>query len=281
MTNDLHPETSYAMAGAHRVAYRVSGSGPRDVLNNPGLWSHMELIREDPGHVEFRRRMQGFSRYIGFDSIGTGLSDRPRGGSAVDHWIESCRAVLDAAGSAAPVIIGIYGSGPLVLEFVRRHPDRCSGLVFINTYACWAAHRDYPMGAPPDEIAKTREFIAKAWGRTGFPVPSAPSQSKNAAFLQWSAKIQAAMATTDDVLAGLREMAELDARDVLPQIRVPVLVMARAGLSPGAFARTRYLADHIAGASFVEIPGADIAPFYEFPEVILDRIESFVTQLDA
>jgi len=73
-------------------------------MMSPGLWSHVELIREDPGHVNFRRRMQSFSRQIGFDGLGTGLSDRPAGGSAVENWIESCAAVLDAARSPAPVI---------------------------------------------------------------------------------------------------------------------------------------------------------------------------------
>jgi len=55
-----HPETLFAAAGQHRVAYRMSGAGPRDVVANPGLWSHLELIRDDPGHVNFRRRMQSF-----------------------------------------------------------------------------------------------------------------------------------------------------------------------------------------------------------------------------
>lgn len=276
MTEPEHPETLFAGAGQHRVAYRMSGVGPPDVLANPGLWSHMELIREDPGHVTFRRRMQSFCRQIGFDSLGTGLSDRPAGGSVVENWIKSCAAVLDAARSPAPVIVSLFGSGPLVLEFVSRYPQRCSGLVFINTYACWATRPGYAAGAPPEEIAKTREFMAKAWGRAGFPVPTAPSQAGNAEFLRWSASIQRAMASPSAVLDGLAELERLDSRQVLSQIRVPTLVMARTGLAPGAFARTRYIADHIPHARFVELPGSDIAPFYETPALILDHIEEFL-----
>ena len=52
--------------------------------------------------------------------------------------------------------------------------------------------------------------------------------------------------------------------------------MARTGLAPGAFARTRYISDHIEHAHFVELPGSDIAPFYEAPELILDHIEEFI-----
>ena len=280
MCDAEHPQTLFAPAGRHRVAYRTSGLGPPDVVMTPGLWSHMELIRDDPGHVDFRRRMQTFCRQMAFDSLGTGLSDRPMdrqsGGSAVDRWIESCAAVLDEADSAAPVICSMFNAGPLALQFVKRYPQRCSGLIFINTYACWAGRPGYAAGAPPEEIARTRDFMAKAWGREGFPVPSAPSQAGNAEFLRWSASIQRAMASPEGVREGLATLEGLDSRDVLPQIRVPSLVMARTGLSAGAFARARYLADQIPGARFVELPGADVAPFYETPEVILDAIEEFV-----
>ena len=279
-TESAHPETMFAMAGGGRVAYRMSGTGPRDVIMNPGLWSHMELIRDDLGHVGFRQRMQSFSRYIGFDSLGTGLSDRSTNGSAVEKWVESCAAVLDATASPAPVIVSIYGTGPLVLEFLSRYPERCSGLIFINTYACWSARPDYATGAPPEEIVRTRDFMLKTWGREGFPVPTAPSQAGNAGFLRWSAAIQRAMATPEVVVEGLREMENLDSRNVLSQIRVPTLVMARTGLPPGAFARTRYIAEHITNARFVELPGADIAPFYEAPEMVLDHIERFVMGID-
>ena len=67
---------------------------------------------------------------------------------------------------------------------------------------------------------------------------------------------------------------------LLPQIRVPTLVIARTGLAPGAFARARYIADHIARAEFVELPGSDVAPFYETPELILDNIEEFIKSLE-
>ena len=121
--------------------------------------------------------------------------------------------------------------------------------------------------------------MANAWGREGFPVPSAPSQAGNAEFLRWSASIQRAMASPSAVLEGLATLADLDSRYVLPQIRVPTLVMARTGLAPAAFARARYIADHIHDARFVELPGADVAPFYETPQLILDHIEEFVRSL--
>lgn len=273
---EQHFETQFASAGQHRVAYRISGAGSCDVLINPGLQSRINLIRSEPGHVNFRHGLESFSRCISFDGLGTGISDRPsmNNRSAVEDWVDSCGAVLDAVGSTAPVIIGVFGSVHLVLQFVRRYPQRFSGLVLINTYtyACWVSRSDYPEGTPPEEIANSREFINKAWGRTGLPAPAAPSQAGNEAFLQWNATLQHVIATPNAVVAGLSVLAELDSRDVLPDIRVPTLVMARTGLTPGAFARTQYMATRVSHARFIELPGPDIAPCYETPEVVLRQI---------
>jgi len=281
VTDIEHPETRFTSVGHHRVAYRVSGTGPLDMIMSPGFWSHMELIREDPGHVNFRHRMQTFCRLIGFDSLGTGLSDRPRGGIADEYWIESCAAVLEATSAPAPVIVSLYVSGPVVLEFVRRFPQCCSGLIFVNTYACWARRADYVVGASNEEIEKTKQFMAMSWGEEGYPVPSAPSQANNEEFLRWNASIQRAISSAEAVLHGLARLEDLDSREVLPQIRVPTLVMGRAGLSTGAYARAKYIADNIPNARFVELPGSDVAPFYETPELILNEIEEFSRALVA
>jgi hypothetical protein len=48
---------------------------------------------------------------------------------------------------------------------------------------------------------------------------------------------------------------DIDVRHVLPSIRVPTLVVNRSGDDSGLLAGSRYLADHIAGARHVELPG--------------------------
>jgi len=46
----------------------------------------------------------------------------------------------------------------------------------------------------------------------------------------------------------------------------------RRGLQPG-----RYLAEHIPGAVYVEVPGIDHVPWYERADEIVDEIEEFLT----
>ena len=68
-----------------------------------------------------------------------------------------------------------------------------------------------------------------------------------------------------------------DARDALGALRVPTLVMHRRD---DAFIRVeagRYLADHIDGAKYVELPGIDNALWAGDYDAVLDEVEEFLT----
>ena len=70
-----------------------------------------------------------------------------------------------------------------------------------------------------------------------------------------------------------------DVRHLLPDVRVPTLVLHRA--NPAVMfmgvAHGRYLADHIPGARYVELPGADSLYWVGDTRQMLDEIEEFVT----
>ena len=70
---------------------------------------------------------------------------------------------------------------------------------------------------------------------------------------------------------------EVDVRSVLPAIQVPTLVIARAGNAVLPPHHSRYLAEHIAGARYLEFPGADLLYFTGDADQVLDAIEEWVT----
>jgi class 3 adenylate cyclase len=80
-------------------------------------------------------------------------------------------------------------------------------------------------------------------------------------------------------IACIRMSSEVDARDILPTIRVPTVVLHRTGDARVTIDAGRYIADHIPGAKFVELPGVDHVPFNEPDMVdrIADEIEEFLT----
>jgi len=77
--------------------------------------------------------------------------------------------------------------------------------------------------------------------------------------------------------AVVRLMYASDIRSVLPAIRVPTLVIQRAGAERFGPPFGRFLASHIAGAMYVEVPGSDSLVWAGDQQAILDEIEDFVT----
>jgi len=72
-------------------------------------------------------------------------------------------------------------------------------------------------------------------------------------------------------------LTELDVRHVLPAIRVPTLVLHRVHDEPIRVGNGRYLADHIPGARYVELPGNDHLPFMGDQDRLLAEVREFLT----
>jgi class 3 adenylate cyclase len=64
---------------------------------------------------------------------------------------------------------------------------------------------------------------------------------------------------------------------VLPTITVPTLVLHRSDSPAMPIEFGRYMAEHIPNARLVELPGGDVAPYWEYPELFIAAVEEFVT----
>ncbi len=79
--------------------------------------------------------------------------------------------------------------------------------------------------------------------------------------------------------AFLRAVLEIDARPFLPLIQAPTLLLHRTGTSNVPRDHGRFLAEHIAGARLVELPGSDFGRPWQGADVALDHIEEFLAGL--
>ena len=75
----------------------------------------------------------------------------------------------------------------------------------------------------------------------------------------------------------IRMNMRLDVRDLLPELDVPTLVLHRTGDTWIDVGHARYLAQHIRGATYVELPGSDHRPWLGDVDAIADEIEVFLT----
>ena len=264
----------YARSGDVHIAYRIFGDGPRDIVLIPGTLSHVELLWEVPSNEHLLKRLTAFARVIVFDKRGQGLSDRVAE-QTLEERIGDVRAVMDAAGSERATIYGWSEGGPMCLMFAATYPERTSALVLYGTFA---SMRSEPWGVTRERLDDFLGQLDKHWGEGVVLRLNAPSRRNDQAFLQWFARIERAAASPGAVLTLMRANYEIDVRNLLPAIRVPTLILHRAGDKLVPIRAGRYLAEHIPGAKYAEIPGTDHFVFdQETQDIIADQIQEFIT----
>jgi class 3 adenylate cyclase/pimeloyl-ACP methyl ester carboxylesterase len=248
--------------GEADVAYQVLGDSPLDLLSCWGLGSHIEHWWEDTPAWEAFSRLATFTRLIVFDRRGTGASDGiPRTTSPTwEEWAEDFGAVLDAAGSKEAAILATLDAGPIAILFAAMHPQRVKALVLQNTGARFLRADDYPIGLAPEAVDVLLDLVATKWGSIELQELTAPDVVADRATLESFARMQRASATPRTAAAQYRYiLRDLDVRSALPLIDAPTLVLHSRDNPFVPVALGRYLADHIKGAAFIELPTASIA----------------------
>ena len=76
-------------------------------------------------------------------------------------------------------------------------------------------------------------------------------------------------------------LAQMDVRAILPTVRVPTLVVHHADDQVVLPAAGRYIADHIPGAKYVELPGRNMYHFVEPWRESFQKIAQFLTGSEA
>jgi class 3 adenylate cyclase len=273
------PETRYARLGDLHLAYQVVGNGPPDILLLDQWFGNLDAQWDVPPLATLRERLATFGRLIMFDKRGTGLSD-PIPTSALptlEEFMADIPAVLDTVGSERAALIANIGGGILAMPFAATHPERVSSLILVDCFARFLEAPDFPIGAPVGDLAPALEVAEGDTGRGVMIDLFAPSVAGDERIRRSWAKYERAAATPGSTKAIVRLIYESDVRDVLPAIRVPTLVIHREAAMGFGVAHGRYLAEHIPGARYVELPGADNLIWAGDQDAILAEIQDFVT----
>jgi class 3 adenylate cyclase len=106
----------------------------------------------------------------------------------------------------------------------------------------------------------------------------APSRANDPAFQAWWGKNERLGASPAAVAAYMRMNRQIDISDIVSTIRVPTLVIHRTDDKTINVEGGRFLAEHIPGARYIELPGVDHLPFVgDNAGDIADAIEEFLT----
>lgn len=274
------PETKYVRVGESDVAYQVLGDGSPDYLYCYGLGSHVDLAWDLPGVAAFLRQMASFCRPIFFDRRGTGASDGllSHAMPTWEEWAEDIGAVLDAVGSTEAVLSAELDAGPFAILYAALHPERVKALVLCNTAARCLRADDYPIGVAAEALDAFIELVATSWGTPEMTALGNPSLSIDDPMTQRAARVARASATPYAAAAQYDYiLRNLDVRQALPLIKAPTLVLHTSDNLIVPIELSRYLADHIDGATFVELQGPDVGAILAPPTEDLALIAEFLT----
>ncbi len=255
-----------------RIAYQRTGSGPPLVL------LHGILGDSRDWRPQLEDLPDGFD-VIAWDAPGCGQSSDPDESVSASDYADWLAGLMDALGATPAHVVGLSWGGGLALELYQRYPGSVRSLILADTYAGWK-------GSLTPEVVAGRlasclresemapeEFIPD-W-IPGLVTDGAPQKLRD--------EIIAIM--SDFHPSGYRAMAtafaDLDLRPVLPQVRVPTLLVwgeddRRSPLSAG-----RQMCDSIPGARLVVLHGSGHMSNLEQPEQFNAEVRKFLNNLST
>lgn len=237
------------------LAWAVAGQGPTLVKASNWL-THVEFDWSSP---IWRHWIQFFAsrfRLVRYDERGCGMSDWDVDDVSPARWPEDLQAVVAAADPVEPfVLVGISQGAAAAVDYAVRHPQRVSHLVLYGGYARGWRHRGSEEGRRRFEAIT--ELVRFGWGtdnpafRRVFTRMFVPEGSEEQ--LAWFDEL-CRKTTRPEIAARLLEArADVDVASLLPQVRVPTLVIHAREDEVVPLESGRVLASEIPRARFVQL----------------------------
>ncbi|MCL4233753.1 MAG: alpha/beta hydrolase [Deltaproteobacteria bacterium] len=270
-----------------KIACEIRGHGEPTVLLSNGIGCHQVFLQR------LIDRLAPTRRVVSWHYRGHGDSppmDDP-GAWSLDMNVDDMAAVLDHVGATRAVLGGFSMGVQLNLEFYRRFPHRVSGIVNLcgahesplRTFLRMGPVADPAFAGLHAIVRKLPGFAQGFWSvllggpwayrAAGVVIYSAERMSRED-FAQYQRHF--IDIDLNQFLACLRDLNRHSARDVLPNVRVPVLVVAgdKDNFTPLTVSETMHR--EIPNAELLVVPGGTHAALIEFPELINERVARFL-----
>jgi class 3 adenylate cyclase len=284
------PKVRYATtADGVSIAYQLAGDGPIEIVHVESAWtSNVDLGWEWPLGASFRRGITARGRAAWFDRRGAGLSDSVSGERlpTLEARMEDIRAVMDAAGLEHPVLVALEDGTSLCFLFAATYPQRTRALVAVDAVSrgLWAP--EAPWLWTEEQWAEEMAMVERGWGTEEFFQDRAelmmPEFSRDPEFTRAYGRVARNSLSKADALAAESMWRDTDVRDALPLIQAPALICHHARILSEEADESRYVADHIPGARFVQLqrPDLDWAEFFAHLDPFLASLEAEDAEFD-
>jgi pimeloyl-ACP methyl ester carboxylesterase/DNA-binding CsgD family transcriptional regulator len=195
----------------------------------------------------------------------------------MEERMDDIRAVMEAVGSSRAAVMGVSEGGTLSMLFSRVHRERAESLILYGSWARRLAAPDYPYGPDAATLERHLGKMEKAWATGEWWASDHSSPLDDEPHRKWWARYLRTAASPAMAQNLIRMNAQVDLRGMLPEIEVPTLILHRTDDHWIDVGHARYMADHIPGSRYVELPGIDHRFWLGDVETILAEVEIFLT----
>ncbi len=258
-----------------RIAYALAGQG-LPVVKAANWLNHLEYDWQSPIWSRLLHELATRHRLVRYDERGNGLSDWDVDDISFEAFVRDLESVIEAAGLGRFALLGISQGCAVSIVYAIRHPERVSRLVLYGGFARGRTKRDA-------EHARTLfSIVEQGWGKENpafrqfftslfFP-EGTPEQ------MQWFNDLQRITTSPENALRIMRATGDVDISDLLPQVRVPTLVLHCRNDAAVVFDEGRRLAAGIPGAKFVALESRNHLVLESEPawEKLIGEIKAFL-----
>ena len=239
-----------------RIAHAAVGSGP-PLVKAANWLNHLEYDWDSPVWSHLLKAMATKFRLIRYDERGNGLSDWDVEDISLEAFVRDLESVVEANGLTRFPLLGISQGCAASVAYAVRHPERVSHLILYGGYA--RGRRQRGLTAEVEQSDAILTLIRQGWGQenpafrqifTSQFIPGATAEQT-----QWFNDLQRITTSPENAVRIRRAIDEIDVGALLPEVRVPTLVLHCRNDAVQPFEEGRRMAASIAGARFVALEG--------------------------
>jgi DNA-binding winged helix-turn-helix (wHTH) protein/pimeloyl-ACP methyl ester carboxylesterase len=261
------------------LAVASVGSGP-PLIKIANWLTHLEYDWESPIWAPLLQFLAARYRLIRYDGRGNGLADRQVDDISFDRFVCDLETVVDAAAVPKAALLGISQGAAVAIAYTVRHPERVSRLILYGGYATGRNKRGSPAEA---EMAKAfLALLRHGWGdehsvfMKAFSSVFLPNGSPQQ--IKWLVDLQRVTTSAENAVRIREACDNIDVTSLLPQVRVPTLVIHCRHDNVSSIEQGLLMARAIPDAKFVTVESENHVVLADEPAWprLVGEIESFL-----
>jgi len=236
------------------LALAAVGDGP-PLIKVANWLTHIEYDWESPIWSPLLQQLAERCRLVRYDGRGNGLADRDVAEISFGAFVRDLETVVEATQLDRPALLGISQGAAVAVAYAVRHPDRVSKLILYGGYPLGRNKRG--SAAEAEMAAAFLAIMRHGWGDEHSAFMKAFSSvffpNGSAEQIKWLVDLQRITTSPENAIRIRSACDDIDVVDLLPQVKVPTLVLHCRHDNVAPFEQGRLLASSIPHAKFVTL----------------------------